>query len=203
MTRSPSKHRCRMNRAREMCGRNVTTMTVRHPYCEAKRRSSRPSPFVVRGFGTKQCRSIRAGGAAQKSVTHTSPAPSGFDTTRVGAQPSKARSRPDVPAVTFPTKDEYRVGVPQRVDLGSHIHRQPTDHGGDHQNADRHHGSSEASPTARIIVRQRATLTSRCRPRRCGPASARRFHGSTDSSHGETGTASKMFTGKQWLCRRS
>ena len=97
ITRSPSKHCSRMYRAREMCGRNVTTMTVRHPYRAAKRRSARPSPFVVGGSGMKQCK-FTAGygyGAAQTWVSHGSLGPFGFDTATVGAQPFEARAKPN------------------------------------------------------------------------------------------------------------
>ena len=127
-----------MNRAREMCGRNVTTMTVRHPYCAAKRRSSRPSPFVVGGSGTKQCRSSPGCGAAQKSLSPTwSLAPMRVRHHQAGRPALQTEVEADgVPVATFPAQDEYRVGMPQLIDLWTHVDRQPADHSGDHQNAD-------------------------------------------------------------------
>src|SRR6185295_7958004 len=91
---SPLKHFSRMKRAREICGRKVTTMTDRHPFCEAKRRSSRPSPFVVGGSGAKQYRSNSRFGVAQERVSHGSSAPCGFDTTTLGAHPCALSSKP-------------------------------------------------------------------------------------------------------------
>ena len=61
-------------------------MTVRHPYCFARRRSSRPSPLVVWGSGTKQRTSRRGGGATQKSLS-SHLAPCGFDTTSWAPSP--------------------------------------------------------------------------------------------------------------------
>ena len=162
ITRSPSKHCSRMNRAREICGRKVTTMTVRQPYCAAKRRSSRPSPFVVGGSGTKQCRSNPGCGvcAVFRQPWVIRPVRVRHHHVRRPALASRGRSR-RVPAISGAAEDEYRVGVAQRIDLGSHVHRQPADHGGDQQQADRYHQSSDASPAARITARQCATLTSR------------------------------------------
>ena len=54
-----------------------------------------PSPFVVGGSGTKQCRLNRGCGAAQKPVSHGSSVPFGFDTTTFGAQPCAPRSKPN------------------------------------------------------------------------------------------------------------
>jgi hypothetical protein len=42
------------------------------------------------------------------------------------------------PALTFPAKYEYRVGVPQPTELGAHIHRQPADKGRSQQQTDRY-----------------------------------------------------------------
>jgi hypothetical protein len=83
-----------MYRALEIWGPNVTTMIVFHPFCEANRRSSRPSPLVVDGSGTKHCNVIPDGGFAQRFVSHRSALPFGFDTTTVDAQPSDASAIP-------------------------------------------------------------------------------------------------------------
>jgi hypothetical protein len=51
-----------------------------------------------------------------------------------------------VPAESLSAEDEDRVGVPQRIDLWSDVDREPADHGGDQQQADRYHHPSDARP---------------------------------------------------------
>jgi hypothetical protein len=77
-----------MKRAREICGRNVTTITVRQWYSAANRCSCRPSPLVVGGSGMKQRKLIPGCGVAQYWVSHGFLDPIGLDTTTMGAQPS-------------------------------------------------------------------------------------------------------------------
>ena len=133
-----------MNRAREMCGVNVTTITLRQRYRSASRRSSRPSPKVVGGSGTKQSTSMPECGVLQAFVNH-SLSPSGFDRTYLGCPALHAEIEAErVPAESVSAEDEDRVGVPQWIDLWSDVEREPADHGGDQQQADRYHHPSDA-----------------------------------------------------------
>lgn len=43
-----------------------------------------------------------------------------------------------VPIIAISAEDEDRVGVPQWIDLWSDVDREPADHGGDQQQADRY-----------------------------------------------------------------
>jgi hypothetical protein len=52
-----------------------------------------------------------------------------------------------------PTEDEDRVRVPQRINLRSHVDRQPCHHGDDEYHAQRHKRSSNEAPAPRIAVR--------------------------------------------------
>ena len=135
-----------MNRAREMCGRKVTTMTVRHPYCAAKRRRFSPFPFRCRRIRDKAMQ-VKPGVRGRTIIRQ----PRVIRPVRVGhhhlwrptllAELEAVR----VSAISFPAQDEDRVCVPQRIDLRSHVDRQPADHSRDQQQANGYHHPSDAT----------------------------------------------------------
>lgn len=164
MISTPSKHFSRMKRAREMCGRNVTTMTVLHPYWFARRRSSRASPLVVPGSGTKH--SSFGCGVAQKSVIFVLSGPLRNHDSRCPSLGLKIQAH-GVAVLAVSAQDEDRVGMMQVIDLRSHVNRERGDDGRGQQHASAYCYSSEA-PQAPGSRRRRCSAGLEFVPSACG-----------------------------------